>query len=320
MNAKALRTAAVAAAAALALGAPSFGFRMIQNTAIGRVTAGTPVTCSASGGFAHWNDSSISWYLNTAGQGAGKAAALKGAMNTWTNVEDADYTLTYEGTTTAGWATDGRNTFLWTVGHGCDFESGCIALTALVLQSGQVIVESDIMFNTDFTWNTDGADYDTRAVAAHELGHSLGIHHTQLTTTPRPTMYAQYFGTGGRTLHSDDVAALQCAQDRYPPGPSGPPGAPPTPASMTASPNFCHAQAMLSWSSSTGATFYEVQRSGSSTFTSPILIYSGPNTSLFFLGSGITIPQWYRVRACNADACSGYRAAPNPVDYYPVCL
>ena len=79
----------------------------------------------------------------------------------------------------------------------------------------EVIVETDVSFNATRTWNTNGSDFDTQAVAAHEFGHTLGIHHTNLTSTPRPTMYATYFGTDGRSLHSDDQQALQCAESRY---------------------------------------------------------------------------------------------------------
>jgi hypothetical protein len=204
---------AFAAAGLFAMAAPSHAYRMIQNTSTGRVTAGAAVTCSASGGFAHWNIRNISWYHNTAGQGSGKGTALSSAMASWTNVTSADHVLTYAGTTTAGFSTDGRNTILWASGNGCT--GSCLAITALVLQSGQVIVETDISFNSNFTWNTNGADYDVQSVATHELGHTLGIHHTELTSTPRPTMYASYFGTGGRTLETDDKSALQCSESRY---------------------------------------------------------------------------------------------------------
>lgn len=197
---------------------PADAFRMIQTGATGRVTSGSAVACNDSGGFVHWTTAGIPWRLNTALQGSGKASAIQSALASWTNVSGANHFLSYAGTTTAGWATDGTNTVLWANGNGCT--GTCLALTALVVQSGQVLVESDITFNNTKTWTINGNDTDTETVAAHELGHSLGIHHTEVGTTPRPTMYATYFGSGGRSLESDDVAALQCSQSHYPVGTS----------------------------------------------------------------------------------------------------
>ena len=193
---------------------PADAYRMIQNTGVGRFSAGSLVTCNNSGGFVHWTNANIPWRLNTSGQGSGKASAIQSALAAWTNVTNANHNLTYAGTTTRGWATDGTNTVLFASGNGCS--GSCLALTALVLQSGQRIVETDVTFNANYTWRTNGSDWDTRAVATHEFGHAMGIHHTNLTSTPRPTMYASYFGTGGRSLEADDRAALQCAQSRYP--------------------------------------------------------------------------------------------------------
>src|SRR5687767_7669330 len=103
-----LAFAAVACAAA-----PAAAFRMIQNTAVGRVSAGYAVPCNASGGFTHWNSRAITWYLNPTGQGLGKEVALQSAMTSWTNVPGADHVLTLAGPTSAGFVTDNRNTAVW---------------------------------------------------------------------------------------------------------------------------------------------------------------------------------------------------------------
>ena len=194
----------------------ALAFRMIRNTNVGRFSSGSLVTCDDAGGFVHWANASIGFRHNTANQGSGKGTALANAAASWTNVSGASHNVTINGTTSGGFVTDGTNKLLWATGNGC--AGGCLAITALVLASGQVITETDVSFNNAFGWQTDGRDYDTEAVAAHELGHCLGIHHTEVKKPHnRPTMYAAYFGTAGRSLAADDQQALLCSQNRYPP-------------------------------------------------------------------------------------------------------
>lgn len=307
-----LTLAGLAVVAAAGWTVPSLAFRMIQNNTTGRITAGSAVSCNAVGGFLHWTQSFIAWRHNPAGQGSGKAAALQSAMATWTNVANADHTLSYAGTTNAGFATDGINTVLWSSGNGCT--GTCLALTALVVEAGQVIVESDITFNSSVTWTTNGNPHDTQAVATHELGHALGIHHTEITTTPRPTMFASYNGADGRSLELDDVSALQCAQSRFPF--SG--GANlPAPSVLDVAPDFCLGWATMTWTSVPGATSYELERT-SSTFGFSSIVFQGPGLS--FYENGGTGTKTYRVRACDASACSAYwRDGDQGVGYYLPC-
>jgi len=212
------RTLAVVTACSVLLAArEAAAYRMIQNATPGRTSTGAQVLCSSPGGFVHWNRTQISMWLNPASQGgkAGVLPALQNALASWSAVTPANYQLSYAGTTTGGFTTDGINSVSWGTGNGCT--GGCLALTALVIGSGQVLQEVDVSFNDAFIWNTNGSDYDVEAIAAHEFGHCLGIHHTDITKPRnRPTMYASYFGVGGRTLEADDRDALNCAWSRYP--------------------------------------------------------------------------------------------------------
>ncbi|MDA8019239.1 MAG: matrixin family metalloprotease [Thermoanaerobaculia bacterium] len=148
--------------------------------------------------------------MNHFNQGLGKIDAVRGAAAAWTNVPNADHRPVFAGYSPFGWATDGRNTIIFANGNGCT--GSCLALTALVTQNDQEIIESDITFNNAVNWQTNGTDIDTQAVLTHEFGHSLGIHHSSV---PRATMEPFYSGPGGRTLAVDDHSALQCSQNRY---------------------------------------------------------------------------------------------------------
>jgi hypothetical protein len=288
-------------------------FKLIQNTATGRVTAGAAVACTAPGGFTHWDVRDISWTHNTANQGAGKDQALKNAMASWTNVPNASHQLNYDGTTGAGFATDGVNAISW----GTTSCSGCLALTALVLQSGQRIIESDIIFINSFTWTTNGSQYDTESVAAHELGHSLGLHHPNTVSGPE-TMSTPYFGSGMRSLHADDMAGLQCSENRYPAVCTGNP--PPRPLTASVSTAYCFGNNGATWASSVPCTptRYEVWGATNADFSNQYLIYSGTATSTPVPVTQSQVKVFVRVRACNGALCGFYRWAGQAI-YYPGC-
>jgi hypothetical protein len=82
------------------------------------------------------------------------------------------------------------------------------------------IKDADIEINTtynEFSLDDDpGTLYDLQAVMTHEVGHFIGINHTQ-TSHPEATMFSRYApgDTKQRDLSPDDVEAV-CAA--YPPG------------------------------------------------------------------------------------------------------
>jgi len=97
---------------------------------------------------------------------------------------------------------------------------------------------------------------------------------------------------------------------------SPPPGAPPMPASMTVTQLKCWGLNSVSWAASSGATYYELYRSSSSSYPSQTLEYSGANTSRTVSAGSTT---YLRVRACNAYGCSGYRVGNFPATFYGTC-
>jgi hypothetical protein len=194
-----------------------------------------PVTCSDTRGFLHQNRTTVPWYLDSAEHSAGGVYtqwhnAFRTAQGSWNNVTPAGYVLNVAGYTTASVSYNGKNTVNWLRTPHC---SSCLAVTVTTFRPITLeILDSDIEFDQDYAWGTTGSGQDVQSVATHELGHSMGIAHSNLHSSPYPTMYAYYVGgTSQRSLEADDRSALNCAWGRYrpsqrsdPPGHEGPEG------------------------------------------------------------------------------------------------
>ena len=98
-----------------------------------------------------------------------------------------------------------------------DLDSGIIGVTSIWGIFGgpprqRELVEWDQVYNTDFTWNTDGnpSDMDFDSIATHELGHSVGLADLYTADCSEETMYG--FGSEGeikaRDLNVGDITGI----------------------------------------------------------------------------------------------------------------
>jgi hypothetical protein len=93
---------------------------------------------------------------------------------------------------------------------------GDIRISAIAQSSGNLAVcflpppinggsdAGDIVFNSSINWQINSS-YDIETVAIHEMGHALGMGHSQITYA---CMYAYYNGIK-QTLSGDDASGLQ---------------------------------------------------------------------------------------------------------------
>ncbi|MFQ5748051.1 MAG: matrixin family metalloprotease, partial [Planctomycetota bacterium] len=171
-----------------------------------------------------WSTSTLSWRLNkTAPPGiadGSHAVALEHAFQAWEdlpgskvrfnrkantssrNVNTSDHIIFFDGNNHSGFFPPG---------------SGIVAITPISFEIGTGrILDADILFNSqDFDFSTDGSPgrYDLQDVAAHEIGHFIGLDHSPLLSStlwpfvaPRQWLH--------RSLSPDDAAGGTAVMSR----------------------------------------------------------------------------------------------------------
>ena len=136
--------------------------------------------------------------------GAEAGAELEVALRTWTRASCTAWRARYDGERAAVAADDGVNIVLF---HDdawpAELVSGAVAQTVVHTDGSGRYRDADIHVNgKDFRFSLDAAagTLDLRSVLVHELGHALGLGHSDAA---RATMFAT--GLRWRSLEQDDV-------------------------------------------------------------------------------------------------------------------
>ena len=105
------------------------------------------------------------------------------------------------------------------------FGSDTLAVTLLTFR-GDVFEESDVVFNTAYSWDSYrgglmAAALDFRRVAIHEFGHTLGLNHPDQNGQMTPAIMNSRV-SGIDTVTADDIAGAQAIYGTGPPYLSSP--------------------------------------------------------------------------------------------------
>jgi hypothetical protein len=153
---------------------------------------------------AKWNKTNLTYYIyNTSSHltSSQRGTAIQQAFNVWAN--NSILTFTQVSTPSLAdlkikWASGDHGD-----GYPFDGGSGVLAHAFYPPPSGGSYA-GELHFDDNENWTLDGSGIDLITVAIHEIGHLLGIAHSNNSSA---IMYPYYFGLN-RNLHTDDILAV----------------------------------------------------------------------------------------------------------------
>ena len=173
---------------------------------------------------AHWETTCVPWSINARGSedvdDLQVQEAMQTAFDTWEATQSHYVSFQYRGATcvdTVGFVPwmDTYNVVLWRDDvQQWPYAERVVGLTSVTLDAVTgVIADADIEWNgIDYEFSIGGSpeSYDLQAAATHEVGHLLGLGHSE---NPNATMWkkSKEGEVNKRQLHSDDIAGVSAS-------------------------------------------------------------------------------------------------------------
>lgn len=178
---------------------------------------------SGNGNVLYWSSpSKVSIVINSDGSDdiddGSHFTAIRNAIDAWNEVPGSTAKLKEDKSgneqSSRNWESDSRHLVLFDEDNSSGYfpgSSGVVAITPLTFYLSGEIIDADILFNgKNFQFTTSGAPgrFDVQDVAAHELGHLLGLDHTGCAGG---TMYPYVDPSVilHRSLSADEVRGMQ---------------------------------------------------------------------------------------------------------------
>jgi hypothetical protein len=169
----------------------------------------TYVTCKYNGNDIKWINPTVTYYVNDLFGPSGTNAAVIASMQTWTDVSPSELTFVYGGTTSSTAHGVKNSTNIVTFGS---LPAGVLAENYYWYYVTGSMIDSDIRFNTYYTWSTNGtpSTMDVQNIGTHEFGHSLCLKDLYSASDSTKTMYGYGYEdeTQKSTLHQDDIDGM----------------------------------------------------------------------------------------------------------------
>lgn len=176
-----------------------------------------------------WSQFPIRYLITDRGTAGVTAAQLQQtvqtAFSTWEAVPTATTSSQFVGFTLAS-PSSGDGTTVIGFQNRPDLDRTLGATSFLIDTTNGAVVESDIFFNTAFSWSVSAQGttglFDLESIALHEIGHLHGLAHSAMGETElraggrrviaaESVMFPIAFSAGtilGRTLKADDIAGI----------------------------------------------------------------------------------------------------------------